>query len=180
MKNIVRRSFNRLLHALARSSPGALTVRPLLHRMRGVKIGRNVWIGDDVYLENEYPENVELQEGVVLSIRSVIIAHTRGSGNIVIERFAFIGPTVVVICESGRTLRIGEGAAICAGAVVTTSVAPRMLVAPPASKPMARITIPFRLAESVNQFVAGLQPLKRGPSNGPKDCAASHERQPLD
>jgi len=104
-------------------------------------------------------------------MRSVIIAHTRGSGNVIIERFAFIGPTAVVICESGRTLRIGEGAAICTGAVVTTSVAPRMLIAPPRSVPMARVNVPYPLATSVNQFIAGLEPLKRASSNGSRNSA---------
>ncbi len=150
-----------------------MTLRPWLHRMRGVKIGKNVWIGDDVYLENEYPEGVELQEGVVLSLRSVIIAHTRGSGRIVIERFAYIGPAAVVICEADRTLRIGEGSVICTGAVVAASVAPRMVIAPPRSMPMAKAGIPFGLARSVKEFMARLEPLKRRPPNDANNCEPS-------
>ena len=114
-KSLLRRAFNRVLHTLARNLPGAMTVRPFLHRLRGVKIGKWVWIGDDVYLENEHPELVEIQEGAVLSIRAMVIAHTRGQGKVIIERRAFVGPCAVVICASGRTLRIGEGAVISTG-----------------------------------------------------------------
>lgn len=162
-KGIIRRVFNRLLHALARSCPGSVTVRPFLHRLRGVKIGRGVWIGDDVYLENEHPELVEIQEGAALSIRAIIIAHTRGNGNVIIERNACIGPCAVVICESGRTLRIGEGAVIGTGSIVTSSVPAQILIAPPRSVPVAKATIPFPLAKSMEEFIGGLEPLRKHP-----------------
>src|SRR5262249_7048085 len=59
-KNLLRRGSNRILHKLARAVPGSTTLRPALHRWRGVAIGHNVFIGDDVYLENEFPELVEI------------------------------------------------------------------------------------------------------------------------
>jgi carbonic anhydrase/acetyltransferase-like protein (isoleucine patch superfamily) len=165
-KNIFRRAGNRFLHFLARSLPGSLSIRPLLHRWRGVKIGAWVWIGDDVYLENEHPEHVEIEEEAILGIRCMIIAHTRGPGSVIIGRRASIGPGAIVICEGGRTLRIGEGAVICAGAIVKSSVAPGMVIAPPASVPVAKATIPFGRAESIQHFIGGLQPLKRTPAAG--------------
>ncbi len=54
---------NRLLHLMARQLPGATGLRVRLHRWRGVKVGLNVFIGDEVYLENEYPERIEIQDG---------------------------------------------------------------------------------------------------------------------
>src|SRR6187200_2899644 len=95
-KSIFRRVANRLLHSLARVLPGAQGLRPFLHRLRGVKVGTNVFIADEVYLENEYPEAVEIQDGVQISIRAIIIAHTRGAGKIVIEKDAYIGPNTVI------------------------------------------------------------------------------------
>ncbi|MGA2865735.1 MAG: hypothetical protein ABSF95_14780 [Verrucomicrobiota bacterium] len=160
-KSLVRRVFNRLLHGLARACPGALTVRPFLHRLRGVTISKSVWIGDDVYIENEYPEQVELHEGAVLSIRAMIIAHTRGPGRVIIERNACIGPGVMVVCQSGKTLRVGEGAVVSTGSVVTASIAPGMIIAPPRSVPVGRARVPFALAKSVEEFVAGMEPLRR-------------------
>jgi hypothetical protein len=160
-KSLLRRVFNRLLHILARNCPGALTLRPFLHRLRGVAISKRVWIGDDVYVENEYPELVELHEGASLSIRAVIIAHTRGTGRVIIERNAFIGPGVLVVCPSGKTLRVGEGAVASVGSVVTASIAPGMIVAPPRSVPIARASVPYGSAKSLQEFIAGMQPLRR-------------------
>ena len=54
-KTLLRRIFNRILHSLVQSLPGAKSVRPFLHRLRGVKIYGDVFIGDEVYIENEYP-----------------------------------------------------------------------------------------------------------------------------
>ena len=79
-KSVLQRILNRVLGLLARILPGATTLRPALHRLRGVRITGRVFIGDDVYLENEYPENVEIQDGAVVSLRSVLLAHTHGLG----------------------------------------------------------------------------------------------------
>ena len=100
----------------------------MLHRARGVRIGRNVFIGDDVYLDNEFPEAIEIQDDVQISIRAVIIAHTRGPGRVVIQKAAFVGPHTVVACPYGRTLTICEGAVVSAGCVVTKSVPPRVVL----------------------------------------------------
>jgi serine acetyltransferase len=159
-KNYLRRIFNRVLHMIARASPGAMTLRPFIHRLRGVKVGRKVWIGDDVYLENEYPELVELREGAVLSIRSMIIAHTRGAGAVIVGRNAFIGPNAVIACVTGKTIQIGDGAVISTSSVVTSSVAPQMVIAPPKSIPVARARVPFGVEQSMEQFIFGLEPLK--------------------
>ena len=158
-KGPLRRIFNRAVHLLARFSPGSTTLRPLLHRLRGVKIQSHVFIGEDVYIDNEYPEAVEIHDHVQISIRAIIIAHTRGPGKVIIEKAAFVGPNAVVVCGAGRTLRIGEGAVVGAGAVVTKSVPARIYVAPPALVPLARVTVPLTTAPTMEAFWAGMQPL---------------------
>lgn len=178
-KSLLRRAFNRVLHTLARNLPGAMTVRPFLHRLRGVKIGKGVWIGDDVYLENEHPELVEIQEDAVLSIRAMVIAHTRGQGNVIIERRVCVGPGAVVICASGRTLRIGEGAVISTGSIVTSNVLPRMVIAPPRSVPVARASIPFGLATSMEEFIGGLEPLRKHKPSGSSPSGFSGSSSPM-
>ena len=85
-KSLSSRVLNRLLAQVARFAPGSTTLRPMLHRLRGVKIGRRVFIGDDVYLDNEYPEAIEIGDDVQISIRAVVIAHTRGAGRVIIAR----------------------------------------------------------------------------------------------
>jgi acetyltransferase-like isoleucine patch superfamily enzyme len=130
-----------------------------LHRLRGVKVGREVFIGDEVYLENEYPEAVDIQDGVHISVRAIIIAHTHGSGKVIIEKDAFIGPNTVIVTSGGRTLRIGEGAVIGAGVVITNNVAPHMFVVNNSAKVVAKALIPFTKAEKVEDFVRGLVPI---------------------
>jgi acetyltransferase-like isoleucine patch superfamily enzyme len=159
--SLFRRITNRVLHGLARSGFGATNVRPLLHRLRGAKIGENVFIGDDVYLENEYPEAIEIQSGVQVSVRAIILAHTRGLGRIVIERDVFIGPNTVIATSGNRTLRIGEGAVIGAGVIVTMDVPARTFVANETSKPRARVLVPLTKAETMDDFVRGLAPIAR-------------------
>jgi heptaprenylglycerol acetyltransferase len=139
-------------------------MRPRLHRARGVKLGCDVFIGDDVYLDNEYPESIEIHDGVQISIRAVIIAHTRGPGKVIIERNAFVGANSVIICGAGRILRIGAGAVIGAGSVITKSVPPALYLAPAPPRPLAKVGVPLPIAKSLDSFQAGLRSLN-GNSN---------------
>lgn len=160
-KSVVRQAFNRFLHLLCRFGPGGKTLRPFLHRMRGVKIGKNVWIGDDVYLDNEFPECVELENGAMIELRATILAHTHGAGRVIIGKNVFIGAGAVVITSGDRTLVIGEGSVIMASSLVTGSIAPYTLYGSDASKPLARITKPFTANTSYEEFMTALRPLSR-------------------
>jgi acetyltransferase-like isoleucine patch superfamily enzyme len=160
-KSWLRRSLNRLLHSLARACPGAVTVRPFLHRLRGVKIHGRVFIGDEVYLDNEYPDAIEIHDQVQISIRAVVIAHTRGAGRVIIERAAFVGPHVVIASSAGRTIRIGEGAVISAGCVVTRSIVPHSVVAPAPLKVLGSATVPLTTVGAMEEFHQGLVPLRQ-------------------
>jgi acetyltransferase-like isoleucine patch superfamily enzyme len=160
-KNPFQRAFGRVLHLVARFIPGARTTRPFLHRLRGVKIGKDVFIGDDVYLENEYPECVEIQDGAQISIRATILAHTRGPGKIVLEKDSYVGPHAVVVTSGGRELRIGEGAVVSAGCVITKSVPPHVLISGEFGKAVAEVRVPLPKADRLEDFVRGLAPLRR-------------------
>jgi UDP-3-O-[3-hydroxymyristoyl] glucosamine N-acyltransferase len=160
-KSFLRRISNRFLHQLARMLPGATTLRPFLHRLRGVRIYGNVFIGDDVYLENEYPEVVEIHDGVQIGLRSTIIAHTRGAGKIVFEKNAFIGASCVIAVAPGKTLTIGEGAVVGIGSCVTADVAEGIFYGMDKAKPLARATVPLTTKTSYEHFVRGLRPLPK-------------------
>ena len=118
-KSTPRRGANRLLHLMARFLPGAKSLRPALHRARGVKIEGNVFIGEEVFIESEYPECVELQDGAQLALRCTIMAHFRGTGRVIIGKNVWVGPHSLIAATPGQTLRIGEGSALSASSVVT-------------------------------------------------------------
>jgi acetyltransferase-like isoleucine patch superfamily enzyme len=160
-KSVVRRVFNRILGMLARFAPGATSLRPFLHKLRGVRITGRVFIGDDVYLENEYPECIELHDGAQIALRSILIAHTRGPGRIVVGKNSFIGANCVVVTSPGKTLTIGEGAVIATSSVVSSDVPAYTLVANTKATPRARVTVPLTIETSYDSFLAGLRPLKR-------------------
>ena len=156
-----------MLHVLARFLPGATSLRPFLHRLRGVKVAKGVFIGDDVYLDNEYPEAIELREGALIGLRSTIVAHTRGAGRVVIGKNAVLGAGTLLTCSSGQSLEIGEGAVIAAGSVIANSIPPFTLCGSPRVKALATVTVPFTLETSYQEFLRGLRPLRNASSPVP-------------
>lgn len=165
-KTLIRRIWNRVLAKIARAAPGATSLRPWLHRLRGVRITGTVFIGDDVYIENEYPECVRLEDGVQLALRTTIIAHTRGSSQVVVERNVLIGACSVIIAPVNASLNIGEGAVVGAGSVITSDVPAQTLVAPERVKMYARVTVPFTMRTDYSEFRRGLRPLSGSPQPG--------------
>ena len=114
-----------------------------------------------MYLENEYPECVEIRDGVQIGLRTTIIAHTRGPSRIVMEKNVFIGAVCVVAAAPGKTLTIGEGAVLAIGSCITSDVAPSTFYGGEKAKPIAKVTTPFTTETSYEQFVRGLRPLPR-------------------
>jgi len=161
-KKILRRIMNRILAKVARNVPGARSLRPWLHRLRGVEIEGRVFIGDDVYLENEYPERIRLEDGVQIGLRSTIVAHTRHCGQVIIRKNAFVGPCSVIISAAETSLTIGEGAVVSAGSIITTNIPPATLVRPERVKACARVTVPFTYETSYKDFCKGLRPIGSG------------------
>jgi acetyltransferase-like isoleucine patch superfamily enzyme len=149
---------NRILQHIARNCAGALTLRPRLHRWRGVKIGKNVWIGYDAVIETSYPNLVTIKDGATIGIRALIIAHFRGlEKGVVIEENAFLGPGTIIL----PNVVIGRGAVVAAGSVVTTSVPPMTLVQGNPAKPVAKVGIPPSMEVSFQQFAGSLRPLHK-------------------
>jgi len=155
-KSLIRRIYNRILHLLARSLPGASTIRPFLHKLRGVKIYGKAFIGDEVYLENEYPENIEIEDEALIGLRSTIIAHFGGSGKVIIGKKSWIAANCLITASKDQILSIGEGSFIAAGSVVTKSVPCYTFVAGVPAKPKRKIAIALSSAKSYEQFRAGL------------------------
>ena len=134
-------------------------MRPYLHKRRGVKIIGQVFIGDEVYIENEFPENVEIHHGAGIALRSTIVAHFRGEGRVIIGRNAWIGACSIITARRHQILSIGEGAVIAAHSAVIEDVPPATFVGGVPAKPIARATVPVSLGFSYEAFKKGLKPL---------------------
>ena len=55
--------------------PGGQNLRVSLHRVRGVSIGRDVWISSNVVLETEFPNLVTIDDNAFVGIGVIVIAH---------------------------------------------------------------------------------------------------------
>jgi len=139
---------NEILHKLARHSvilvPAPLAgrlCRPMLHRWRGVEVGKDVFIGLDVLLDSRYPELIHIGAGSMLTSGVTIYAHNRDVsdykvGDRVLETGFVIRDVVIeddVMIGTGSIIlpgvHIGKGAVIGAGSVVNKNVEPYTFVA---------------------------------------------------
>ena len=124
---------NRLFHHFARHCFPSF-IRVYFHRLRGVKIGKNVLIGLDVHIDDDGPERVIIEDDVFLTTGCILLTHQRdlskykrgdwiGSmpfkiAGIHIKKGAHIGIGTIIM--PGVT--IGKGAVIGAGSVVTKDI----------------------------------------------------------
>lgn len=110
--------------------------RVFLHKLRGVKVGKNVLIGFNVTIDNTYPNLVTIEDGVSLAGNNLILAHSKPLeyhkdifksyvAPVVIKKNAWV--TVGVIVLAGVT--VGEGSIITANSVVTKNIPPNCLAA---------------------------------------------------
>jgi acetyltransferase-like isoleucine patch superfamily enzyme len=158
---MIRQAKNRLLSRIAFLCPGGFGLRPWLHRCRGVKIGKNVWISEYVYIDEDRPENVTIGENVSIGLRATIIAHfywrqnepEKKIGKVIIEKNAYIGPHCVIL----PNVTVGEGSVIMAGTVVSRNVPPHVMYGHPSPSPIARVTRPLVEGETYESFLRGLR-----------------------
>lgn len=151
----LRGAFNRIAQLVARSGPGASTLRIWLHRLRGVQIGEGCWIGYDCILETSRPELISLGRHVAISMRVTMIAHFHETAGISIEDDVFIGPGAIIL----PNVVIGRGSVIAAGSVVATSVPPQTMVQGNPGRVVARCTVPLTMGTPLARFRGGLRPV---------------------
>jgi acetyltransferase-like isoleucine patch superfamily enzyme len=157
------RFLNKFLSKMAFIAPGGSTLRPWLLRRRGVKISKNVWISQYVFIDELHPENIIIKENVSIGLRTTIFAHLywgkkgpdKKPGKVIIEKNVFIGPHCVVL----PNVTIGEGSVIMAGTVVSRNVPRNVLYGPTPASPIARVTRPLIEGETYENFLLGLRKL---------------------
>jgi acetyltransferase-like isoleucine patch superfamily enzyme len=132
---IFRGVINRVLHIIAYVTfPYQVTV--FLHRLRGVKVGKQSHIARLVSIDDRNPDLVEIGNGVAITTGVMILTHQRDLTNYKHGMFAMHCPFKIgkVIIKDGAHIgigaiimpgvTIGEGAVIGAGSVVTKDIPP--------------------------------------------------------
>lgn len=154
---------SRLLHKLAFIAPGGFSLRPWLHRMRGATIGKDVWISQLVYIDELHPEDISIGDNTTIGLRTSIFTHfywgprkPKNDAKVVIGKNVFIGPHCVIL----PNVRIGEGAVIKAGTVVSRSVPPHTILGPPSPQAIGVATVPLTHEHPFEEFTRGVR-LKR-------------------
>jgi acetyltransferase-like isoleucine patch superfamily enzyme len=152
----------RLLRKIAYWAPGGYSLRPSLHKMRGVHIGDGVWISQYVYIDEIHPESISIGNDTTIGIGTLIIAHLYWGprqrdyvSKVKIGDNVFIGPYCVIL----PNVTIGNGAVVQAGTVVSKDVPPETLWGIPKAKALARVSIPLTQWNTYKQYIQGLRPL---------------------
>ncbi len=134
LKLIFHFIFDYFLSLLARNVPSKLV--PFFHRLRGVNIGKDVFIDKTVVIDEAYPENITIEDEVRVAAGSVLISHAKPGAylrdhylptrvsKVKLCRYSFIGVNCVIM--PGVT--VGEGAVVVSGSSVITNVAPYTVV----------------------------------------------------
>ena len=136
-----------------------------LHRRRGVKIGQNVWISQFVYIDELHPEAVTIGDNCTIGLRTSIFTHfywgprkaENGYSEVVIEKDAFIGPHCLIL----PGVKVGEGAVVRGGSVLTRDVPSYTFWGPPSAGPLGEVTVPLTREHTYEQFIRGLRPIRR-------------------
>ncbi|RMZ50145.1 acyltransferase [Flavobacteriaceae bacterium PRS1] len=124
---------NYLLERLAYNCPFN-SLRVKFHKLRGVKIGKNVMIGLQVTLDHSYPEMITIEDDVSLAGNNYILTHSNPYPHfsnvfesfvapVHIKKRAWLGIGAIVLPE----VIIGEYSVIAAGSVVTKSIPPKVI-----------------------------------------------------
>lgn len=111
------------------------SLRVKLNKWKGVNIGKNVYIGMFVFLDNAYPEYIYIEDKAAINAGTMIITHLnpyihfekvlRATVNpVVIREGAFVAVRSVLL--PGVT--IGEYAMVTAGSTVSKDVEPYTIV----------------------------------------------------
>jgi acetyltransferase-like isoleucine patch superfamily enzyme len=143
LRSLVRGIFGRYLQFFAMYVPMTPAMRVRLQRMRGVKIGKNVFIGSEVYIDPAFPHLVNIGNDVSVAGRNMLLVHSSPLSTLLHEQLLStkvepitiedgVWVTVGAIILPGVT--IGKHAVISAGVVVRQTVPPYTIVAPPPNR----------------------------------------------
>jgi len=154
------RACKKLLKLLARNTPGCGVRRQLL-RMAGYTVGEGTFVGEDLIIVDEPEDGNVVIVGVRVAIapRVTLVVSSRPQlshigpyvksehGRIIIGDDAWLGTGCIVL----PGIRIGNGAVVGAGAVVTRDVPDYTVVAGVPARSMGRVPVPVCDTEQQDQ-----------------------------
>lgn len=99
-----------------------------LLRWCGAKVGRNVFISTDVWIDPTFPQLLTIEDDVMIGVGVKVALHEFGprefrAGRVIIRKGAIIGGFALI----GHGVEIGEGAVVAGGAAVGRDVPPGKL-----------------------------------------------------
>ncbi len=162
---VLKRLLSRVVNKIAFVAPGGDSARPWLHRLRGMKVGKNVWIGQFVYIDELHPEDVTIGDNCTIGLRTSIFSHfywgarrPASNGKVTIEKDVFIGPHCVIL----PNVHIGEGAVIKAGTVVSRNVPAHTFWGSPSAQVLGEAAVPLTAGHTYQEFLRGVRPRRAG------------------
>lgn len=116
--------YNFLVITISRYMP-SLRLKNMLLRSAGIKVGKDVSVGLAAMMDVFFPQLITIGENSVIGYNSTILCHEfllneYRTGEVVIGREVMVGANSTIL----PGVRIGDGASIGAGAVVTADVPP--------------------------------------------------------
>ncbi|MEM4133897.1 MAG: acyltransferase [Candidatus Micrarchaeia archaeon] len=122
VKNPLIIIYNFILIYLAKYMP-SLTIKRLLYKMTGMKIGKNVSIGLGVTFDIFFPELIKIEDNTIIGFNSTILTHEflqeeLRIGNVDIGKNVMIGANCTIL----PGVKIGNNAKISAMSLVNKDV----------------------------------------------------------
>ena len=130
--------------------------RTVMHRWRGVKIGKGVYIGHEVMFDRVFTDQISIGDNTSVGDRTIITAHANIPSDTILKKLyprkisktrigkgVWIMPNVTII----PGVVIGDESVIATGSVVTKDVPPRTLVG----------GVPAKILKDLNKDLSDLQ-----------------------
>ncbi len=120
------------------------SVKNWFYRRLGYKVGKKVFIANDVFMDHIYPEQVIIGDSSVIGIQAKLLTHELDRlgvlryGKINIGKGAIIGAFSLIM----PGINIGEHAVVAAGSVVVSDVKPYTVVGGEPAKLIKRLEKP--------------------------------------
>jgi len=93
-------------------------IRPILWRWMGVKVGKNVFIGYDVWMDYNNAHLIELQQGAHITNRCILLCHKRNLDNYYVGDDSTKLPYKIQKIVVGKNVMVGMGTTIMPGVTI--------------------------------------------------------------